>query len=185
LLLRDSQHYGCSAVGNTYRHFRSQGICYESASRISDRNGKVGSGLTIAVGQNNAGKSTIAEGFAAVAGRALIIRHFPEGKRSKAAGDKISITLTFSSGYKRSAKTVAVGGSQAQLKTSGVWEGELHIMVLPSRRFFTPFFSADPTSRMNYMVSLAEGSERSQPVNQIAGRLLIFRRITRPNLTRS
>jgi predicted ATPase len=149
-----------------------RGFATNQRLELAIPNGKAGSGLTIVVGQNNAGKSSIAEAFAAVAGRPFIIRHFPEGKRNKAAGDKIFITLTFSSGYERSAKTVVVGGSQAQLTASGVWEGELHIMVLPSRRFFTPFFSADPTSRMNYMVSLAEGSERSQPVNQIAGRLL-------------
>jgi len=50
--------------------------------------------LTIVVGENNAGKSTIAEAFAAVAGRLNAVRHFSEGKRNKAAGNRVSITLT-------------------------------------------------------------------------------------------
>src|SRR5258708_15375868 len=75
-------------------------------------NGKVGSGLTILVGQNNAGKSTITEAFAAVAGPP---RRFSEGKRNKAGGNKISITLTFPSGYQRSLNSVQPGGSEMRL----------------------------------------------------------------------
>ena len=78
-------------------------------------NGKVGSGLTIVVGQNNAGKSTITEAFAAVAPVAGPSRRFSEGKRNKAGGNKISITLTFSSGYQRSLNSVQPGGSEMRL----------------------------------------------------------------------
>jgi AAA15 family ATPase/GTPase len=81
-----------------------RGFATSQRLELAIPNGKVGSGLTIVVGQNNAGKSTITEAFAAVAGQPSIIRHFSEGKRNKAAGDRVSITLTFSSGYQRSLK---------------------------------------------------------------------------------
>jgi predicted ATP-dependent endonuclease of OLD family len=130
-------------------------------------NGKVGSGLTIVVGQNNAGKSTITEAFAAVAGPP---RRFSEGKRNKAGGNKVSITLTFSSGYQRSLNSVQSGGSETRL-THYPQNAERHIMVLPSRRFFNTSFSADPTSRVAYASNLAATSERSQPVHYFTQRL--------------
>src|ERR1700751_1802949 len=109
-----------------------RGFATHQRLELAVPNGKVGSGLTIVVGQNNSGKSKITEAFAALPGQPSIIRHFSEGKRNKAAGDRISITLTFSSGYQRSAKTVASGGSQAQLTISGANRAQPHIMVLPS-----------------------------------------------------
>ena len=81
-----------------------RGFAANERLELAIPNGKIGSGLTIVVGQNNAGKSTIAEAFAAVAGRPYVIRHFPEGKRNKAAGDRVSVALSFSSGYQLSAK---------------------------------------------------------------------------------
>jgi AAA domain, putative AbiEii toxin, Type IV TA system len=149
-----------------------RGFATHQRLQLAVPNGKVGSGLTIVVGQNNAGKSTITEAFAAVAGQPSIIRHFSEGKRNKAAGDRVSITLTFSSGYQRSAKTVASGGSQAQLTISGANRAQPHIMVLPSRRSFNPLFSADPISRADYALSLADGSTRSQALDSFTRRLL-------------
>jgi hypothetical protein len=101
-----------------------------------------------------------------------IIRHFSEGKRNKSGGDRISITLAFSSGYRRSTETVASGGSQARLTVSETNRVQPHIMVLPSRRFFSPFFSADPISRESYAISLAEGSGRSKAVDSFTRRLI-------------
>jgi energy-coupling factor transporter ATP-binding protein EcfA2 len=148
-----------------------RGFATNQRLELAIPNGRVGSGLTIVVGQNNAGKSTITEAFAAVAGRPNIVRHFSEGKRNKAAGDKVSIALTFSSGYQRSINTVEFGGSETRIASSSS-AYEPHIMVLPSRRFFNPFFSADPLPRANYIFALAEGSERSQPVNHFTRRLI-------------
>jgi hypothetical protein len=149
-----------------------RGFATNERLELAIPNGKVGSGLTIVVGQNNAGKSTITEAFAAVACRPYIIRHFPEGKRNKAAGDRVSVTLSFSSGYQLSAKTVGSGGSQAQLTTSDVNRPLPHIMVLPSGRFFRPLFSANPISRIDYALSLANGHARSQAVDSFTRRLL-------------
>jgi energy-coupling factor transporter ATP-binding protein EcfA2 len=149
-----------------------RGFATNQRLELAIPNGKVGSGLTIVVGQNNAGKSTITEAFAAIAGHPSILRHFSEGKRNKAGGDGVSISIVFSSGYQRSVKTIVSGGSQAQLTVSEPSRAQSHIMVLPSRRFFNPLFSADPISRVDYAISLAEGSARSKAVDPFTRRLL-------------
>lgn len=141
---------------------------------LAEPNGQIGSGMTIVVGQNNSGKSTIAEAFAAIAGRSGAIRHFSEGKRNKIAGDKINITVTLSSGNNRSLKTIESGGSEARIAISSLenlGEAQPHILVLPSRRFFNPSFNSIPSSRNDYAYRLAEDSHRSSPVNYFTGRL--------------
>jgi AAA15 family ATPase/GTPase len=56
-----------------------RGFATNQRLELAIPNGKVGSGLTIVVGQNNAGKSTVTEAFAAIAGHPSILRHFSEG----------------------------------------------------------------------------------------------------------
>jgi len=133
-------------------------------------NGQVGSGLTIIVGQNNSGKSTIVEAFSAIAGRNELVRHYSESKRNKIAGDKINITVTFSSGNQRSLKTVESGGSEARIVNTDS-KGDLDILVLPSRRFFQPFFVLAPLARNDYARNLASDIQRNGPVDYFTGRL--------------
>jgi AAA15 family ATPase/GTPase len=53
-----------------------RGFCTNQLLELAVPNGKAGSGLTIVVGQNNSGKSTITEAFAAVSGRSGVVRSF-------------------------------------------------------------------------------------------------------------
>src|SRR5215831_964502 len=82
---------------------------------LSVPDGRRGSGLTVLVGPNNSGKSTIIEAFAALSHREGL--SFTEGKRNKAAGDTVSLRVSGTQGTYE-LRTVAVGGSEA------VWDGE-------------------------------------------------------------
>lgn len=94
--------------------------------------GKIGSGLTVIVGPNNGGKSTIIESF-----KLLSLRNevsFTEGQRNIKSGDRVEIKLSsFNDGSTYSIKTVSAGGCETEK------HGYLSITVLPSRRFFTPY----------------------------------------------
>ena len=68
-----------------------RGFASSQTLKIAQPNNKYGSGLTILVGENNAGKSTIVEAF-----RALSQRNppsFTQGRRNIRAGDQIIIRM--------------------------------------------------------------------------------------------
>jgi hypothetical protein len=49
--------------------------------------------------------------------------------------------------------------------------GEPRVVVLPSRRFFQPFFTLAPLSRDDYAQNLATGNQRNSSVDYFTGRL--------------
>lgn len=112
-------------------------------------NGEAGSGVTVLVGTNNAGKSSIVEALRALAANTPS-HSFSEGKRNKAFGDSIEVVLEFFDGTTRRVRSIRSGGSQA------VREGNLDpafdIVVVPSRRTFSAFFNDPgyPTDRRQY-----------------------------------
>jgi hypothetical protein len=73
--------------------------------------GSYGSGMTILVGPNNAGKSTVVESFQAIA-QSRRTPSFTEGKRNKLAGDRVELKLINSRAEIKTLATVAGGGSE-------------------------------------------------------------------------
>src|SRR5262249_56706743 len=72
--------------------------------------GRPGSGLTVLVGPNNSGKSTIVEAFAALSHTDGL--SFTEGQRNRAAGDTVSLRVSGTHGTYE-LRTVAAGGREA------------------------------------------------------------------------
>jgi energy-coupling factor transporter ATP-binding protein EcfA2 len=110
--------------------------------------GAPGSGLTILVGANNSGKSTVIEAL-----RAIVQNHevsFTQGRRNFSAGDAVRIGLTFANDELVELWSVAPGNSET-LRTSGAYERLRHILVVPSRRHFDPFFNRSEADRTAYM----------------------------------
>ena len=101
-----------------------------------------GSGLTIVVGANNSGKSTIWEAFRALSAQET---SFTEGKRNNLAGDKVSISITNTNNEITKIETLSKGGSETQ-KT-----GAFHCFSLQSRRSFNPFFGSSHEDRQSYV----------------------------------
>ena len=77
-----------------------RGFAQEQTLHFAQPNGAVGSGLTIIVGPNNGGKSTIVESLRALSTsfNASDPIRFSEGKRNKAGGDKVLLRVKTSSG---------------------------------------------------------------------------------------
>lgn len=132
-------------------------------------NDKPGSGLTILVGPNNSGKSTIIEAFSALTRRESI--SFTEGKRNKKAGDTVSVRITHASGVNKELRTIATGGSEAKWDNPNALPDPATIFVLPSRRTFAPYFGKNLTPRQNYITDYALPAMRSATIDHFSGRL--------------
>ena len=105
---------------------------------------KEGSGLTIIVGANNSGKSTIWEAFRALNGKEKV--SFTEGKRNKHTNHKVEISISDTEDNISTLKTIETGGSET------VKKGEVKCFTLPSRRAFNPAFrKSDNINKETYM----------------------------------
>lgn len=100
----------------------------------------IGSGITVVVGSNNSGKSTLIESL-----RFLIQRQPPslsEGKRNIENDGVVELKLTLDDGTVSGLKTIRPGGSEtAWIGPAGGGYGK-GIFVLPSRRTFSPYFGS-------------------------------------------
>ena len=129
--------------------------------------GELGSGLTILVGPNSGGKSTVVESLAALFSRHAI--SFTTGKRNSRAADRVSFQMKLSTGETHELLTVDSGGSQTIREPT---EGPPIICyVLPSRRFFSPYFGRGISRREGYTSSQSVPQNRSQPLEAFSNRL--------------
>ena len=85
-----------------------RGFCNEECLRFAEPSGRVGSGLTILVGPNSGGKSTIVEAMEAFSKKQGV--SFAESKRNKQADDRISICIELDNGDKIELETEGKGG---------------------------------------------------------------------------
>jgi len=131
-------------------------------------NGAAASGLTTITGSNNSGKSTIIEALRYLARSSP--QPFTEGKRNKAAGDRVFMRSDFEGGQYRELNTVATGGSETEFfhRTSGAHPP---IHVLPSRRSISPFFSRSETARSDFSTAWEVPTTRNSELNGFTGRL--------------
>ena len=146
----------------TIQGFR--GFSEEQELHFAQPTGKVGSGLTILVGPNNGGKSTVIESLRALSGRDV---SFSEGKRNKLAGDRVSISIELDDKV-HELRTIDAGGSQTNRESH---ETLSNCYVLPSRRFFNPFFSPGQSNRQQYVTVGDVPGTRSTPIEIFSQRL--------------
>ena len=137
---------------------------------FSQPNGQLGSGLTVLVGPNSGGKSTVVESLYALSSRTAT---FSEGKRNKSAGNRVSFVLQMDSTTHK-LQTVDGGGSETKRTPEG---SHINIYVLPSRRFFNPYFSKSSSDRNQYLQITPIPQTRSSEVREFYRRL--FRALER------
>ena len=148
----------------TVKGFR--GFSEKQSLRIAQPTGQPGSGLTILVGPNNGGKSTIIESLQAWT--AVQATSFSEGKRNKLAGDRVLIRMNYDdSAYEL--RTVDTGGSETVRNPNNF---PRNCYVLPSRRFFNPYFGSGQTDREQYLANYSTlQNTRSNPNDYFSQRL--------------
>ena len=137
--------------------------------QLAEPTDTVGSGLTILVGPNSGGKSTIIEAFGAVFSSETF--SVSESKRNQGAGDSISLLLKFTSEETYELRTVESGGSETHRPNGKVPPNVC--FCLPSRRFFDPYFGKSIKNRDSYMSSQTYGLQgtRSSPIGNFSERL--------------
>lgn len=144
--------------------------------RLAQPNGTSGSGLTIVVGENNAGKSTVWEAFDSLARKMRSDVSFSEGRRNQHAEGGVRIRLDREDG---SSYLLESKHSETS-ETRGSWEGAgsaggraFELVSVPARRQFQPSFGKGGTVERDWMISQAEFSRARQADQfmQFTGRL--------------
>lgn len=110
-----------------------RGFSVEKKVKFALPNGKCGSGLTILVGGNNTGKTTIIEAIKYFNFDVSQIS-FSSGKRNLRTEGKVNITYVNENGEKYSIHTKMSGGSQVESDESPEFDIKRIPYILPSRR---------------------------------------------------
>jgi hypothetical protein len=149
-----------------------RGFATDESLTLAQPNGQPGSGLTIVVGANNAGKSTVWEAFDGIARALRTPVSFSEGRRNRAYGDAVNIELASSDGSAFRLASTAPGTSETVLKPvlAGHDQGPRDLVVVPSRRQFQAYFGRNVNLDRNWMSSAQEYS-RNQQRDMFTGRL--------------
>jgi predicted ATPase len=130
-------------------------------------NGTLGSGLTVLVGPNNGGKSTVVEALHALTTSHNEPRSFTEGRRNKRAGDRIWIRAEDTNGEVGGLRTVTSGGSETE------WSP----FTLSKRSSFSRLvdvlirISQSPGLRESYVSRYSTQARRGTSLDQFAYRL--------------
>lgn len=141
-----------------------RGFATKQTLNLAIPDGKPGSGLTVLVGPNGGGKSTLIECFNKIATRKNA--SFSIGKRNIKAGNRVEIDIDID-GQIGVLSTIK-GGSQAEWKGGDVPK----IYHLPSRRSFTPFFNKTEWSRTTYLAQQQSSPYRSSSLDSYTVRLI-------------
>lgn len=128
-------------------------------------NGKDASGLTVLIGPNNAGKSTVIEALRALTQNDA--PSFAQGRRNRVAGDQINIVAKLTNGDEVSLKSTEPGTSEC-IRTGPQLS---KVFALPSRRAFAPFFGRSESARDTYMQQIGFPAARASTIDPFSYRL--------------
>ncbi len=117
--------------------------------------GKEGSGLTVITGPNNSGKSTIIEALHVLTNPRP--PSFAEEKRNSSTDYRVTLTFEDSSGISKQLASIPTSGSETTWTNGALPLRPDSVFVLPSRRYFSPYFGKHAQSRQDY-ISVNAGS---------------------------
>lgn len=141
-----------------------RGFAEEQSLSLAKPNGEPGSGLTVLIGPNGGGKSTIVECLSKLMAQRV---SFTEGKRNKQAGDKVKIKVNYNEGDVFTLSTVETGGSETYSEGATI----PNVYYLPSRRVFNPYFGKNPWSREVFVHNPEDTQFRGNLLNNFTYRL--------------
>lgn len=121
-----------------------RGLSEEQTLQFAQPNGVPGSGLSVLVGTNNAGKSTFVEALRLLGSDQA--PHFGTGARNLMFGDRVQLRMEKVDGTVRSLESVRAGGSATNL----AGESQAEVLVVPSRRAVEARFGMMGGTRRDY-----------------------------------
>lgn len=146
-----------------------RGFATKQEINIAIPGGTKGSGLTIIVGPNNSGKSTIIEAITAFATENP--PSLPEGKRNILSDKKVEIKIFNPAGESIILKTTSARGSETVFEEVGIGKRTIKPFVIPSRRMFSPFFGKGLYQRDDLIGTRGLPAQRGQEYGQFSNRL--------------
>jgi predicted ATPase len=148
-----------------------RGIAETQEILFAQPNKQLGSGLTILVGANNSGKSTIVEAIDFVRQRKTA-PVFGENRRNAAVHGRIRIEYTLSDGGSAILGTNPAGGGQPRWTESLFTLQSEDIFVVPSRRgYIESGFQNTEADRARYLDSMTAGEVRGASRHSFGWRL--------------
>lgn len=132
-------------------------------------NGELGSGLTVLVGANNAGKSTAIEALRAISQRRN--PSFTQGRRNQMAGDLVSIKVVGADGKSTVLQSIRPGSSETEFVKEDGGIDFSRLLILPSRRVFNPYFGRAEHDRSQYIANTDFPAIRASSFDQFTHRL--------------
>ena len=145
-----------------------RGFATEQTLKLAQPTGASGSGLTVLVGANNAGKSTAIEALRAISQGQT--PSFTQGRRNHIAGDEVQITVSFNE-RSTTLKSIRAGSSETEFTREAGGVDLTNLLVLPSRRVFNPYFGKGDANRRDYMNQMGFPSIRSNAMGEFTNRL--------------
>lgn len=146
-----------------------RGFETEQILTFAQPNGDLGSGYTVLVGPNNAGKSTIAESVMSATQNQTPT--FSEGKRNKKSSNRVIIKITDNANNTSVLSTISSGGSETEFSGDTISLSNDNVFVLPSRRSFDPYFSKSDTDRAQHIKSNQKLPSTRQGQSNFSGRI--------------
>lgn len=155
-----------------------RGFATNQTLSIAVPNGAPGSGLTVIVGANNAGKSTAIEALRAVAQPQP--PSFTQGRRNQEGGDRVVIRVLGADRKATTLQNVRAGSSETEYVHVDGGVDLSKLLVLPARRVFSPYFGRSETTRANYMANIGFPAVRSSAMDQFTYRLFAIEKNREP-----
>jgi len=143
-----------------------KGFREKQVLNLAEPTGEPGSGLTILVGPNNAGKSTVIDALSYFNKDAP--PSFSVGNRNQGAGSRVNLKVTTTANKVQEIRTMAAGGSQTEMIPYGRGLLRGSLLRVPSRRYFSAHFGSSKTDREHYA---AQWTTDRGPINIFTQRL--------------
>jgi predicted ATPase len=144
-----------------------RGFASEQSLAFATPNGKRGSGLTVIVGPNNSGKSSLIEviSFLRAPGRAI---EFTEGQKNAATNGQVRIEFATDSAV-MTVDTGPSGAARWSMSSPPGRGGE--VLAIPSRRGLDPSFPLNENARPQYSENLPDFAQRRSVGSPFPSRL--------------
>ena len=134
--------------------------------RLAVPSGSAGSGLTILVGPNGGGKSTIVEAVRAISSTTSV--GFSVGRRNMEAKSEVSIEVSLEDETRHQLRTIERGSTTERTPSSGFdppW------YTVPGRRLFNPLFGRGEYDVSTYLTNQDPTDTRGGRINEFAARM--------------